>query len=124
MEIQVRIARHTARLPETVRFYRDGLGLTEVGGFRDHEGYDGVFLDLPGTRAHLEFTTGGGHGAPTPHPESLLVLYLGSREAVDGALARLAVDPVDPANSYWARNGVTVEDPDGFRVVLVPERYS
>jgi catechol 2,3-dioxygenase-like lactoylglutathione lyase family enzyme len=123
MQIQVRIARHTERLPELVRFYRDGLGLTEIGGFRDHEGYDGVFLALPGTGAHLEFTAGGGHSTPEPHPESLLVLYLGDREAVDTALARLGVDPVDPANPYWARNGVTVEDPDGFRVVLVPERW-
>jgi hypothetical protein len=28
-----------------------------------------------------------------------------------------------PANPYWAEHGVTVEDPDGFRVVLVPEAW-
>jgi hypothetical protein len=38
----VRVARHTERLDEIVAFYRDGLGLEEIGGFRDHDGYDGV----------------------------------------------------------------------------------
>ena len=54
--MQVRFARHTDRLDEVVRFYRDRLGLPEFGRFEDHAGYDGVFLDLPGTGAHLEFT--------------------------------------------------------------------
>ena len=121
--MQLRVARHTERLDEVVAFYRDGLGLTEVGGFRGHAGYDGVFLALPGTEAHLELTAGGGHGAPAPHPESLLVLYLGDDEAVRAVAARLGLDPVTPANPYWAEHGITVEDPDGFRVVLVPERW-
>jgi catechol 2,3-dioxygenase-like lactoylglutathione lyase family enzyme len=121
--MQLRVARHTDRLAAVVVFYRDGLGFTEVGGFRGHEGYDGVFLELPGSGAHLEFTTGGGHRAPEPHPETLLVLYLGDRDTVLAVAARLDVEPVAPANPYWAEHGVTVEDPDGFRVVLVPERW-
>jgi catechol 2,3-dioxygenase-like lactoylglutathione lyase family enzyme len=121
--MQLRVARHTDRLEEIVAFYRDGLGLPEVGGFRGHEGYDGVFLELPGSGAHLEFTTGGGHRAPEPHPETLLVLYLGDRDTVLAVAARLDVEPAAPANPYWAEHGVTVEDPDGFRVVLVPERW-
>ena len=70
--MQLRVARHTQRLDELVRFYRDGLGLAEIGGFRDHEGYDGVFLEVPGTGAHLELTAGGAHVAPhrTPSPSS------------------------------------------------------
>jgi catechol 2,3-dioxygenase-like lactoylglutathione lyase family enzyme len=120
--MQVRVARHTQRLDEVVAFYRDGIGLPQLGGFRGHEGYDGVFLDLPGTGAHLELTGGGEHGAPQPHPESLLVLYLGDERAVREVAARLGRDPVAPANPYWAEHGLTFEDPDGFRVVLVPER--
>ena len=103
--MQLRVARHTERLDEVVAFYRDGLGLTEIGGFRDHDGYDGVFLAVPGTGAHLELTAGGGHGAPAPHPESLLVLYLGDDQAVQTVAARLGVDPVAPANPYWAEHG-------------------
>ena len=121
--MQLRVARHTERLAEVVAFYRDGLGLVELGGFRGHAGYDGVFLEVPGTGAHLELTSGGAHAAPEPHPESLLVLYLGDRAAVDAAAARLGADPVAPANPYWAGHGLTFADPDGFRVVLVPERW-
>jgi catechol 2,3-dioxygenase-like lactoylglutathione lyase family enzyme len=120
--MQVRVARHTERLEEVLAFYRDGLGLPEIGRFHDHDGYDGVFLDIPGTGAHLELTAGGRHGAPTPHPESLLVLYVGDDVGVQAIAARIEVERVTPANPYWAAHGVTFEDPDGFRVVLVPER--
>ena len=123
MTVQLRVARHTKRLDELVAFYRDGLGLVEIGGFRDHVGYDGVFLEIPGTGAHLELTAGGAHDTPAPHPESLLVLYLGDEAAVRAVAERLGVDPVAPANPYWAEHGLTFEDPDGFRVVLVPERW-
>ncbi len=121
--MQLRVARHTERLDELVAFYRDGLGLREIGGFRDHAGYDGVFLEVPDASAHLELTTGGEHGAPVPHPESLLVLYLGDEPTVRAVAARLGGAPVTPANPYWAEHGVTFEDPDGFRVVLVPETW-
>jgi GNAT superfamily N-acetyltransferase/catechol 2,3-dioxygenase-like lactoylglutathione lyase family enzyme len=120
---QVRVARHTERLDEVVRFYRDGLGLVELGGFRNHDGYDGVFLAVPGTGAHLELTTGGSHRPPEPHPESLLVLYLGSEQALQTIAARLGSDPVAPANPYWAQHGTTFADPDGFHVVLVPDGW-
>jgi catechol 2,3-dioxygenase-like lactoylglutathione lyase family enzyme len=122
--MQVRFARHTEGLDELVRFYRDGLGLPEVGRFEGHDGYSGVFLDLPGTDAHLELTAGGRHRAPESHPESLLVLYVGDEEAVREIATRLDADPIPPANPYWAEHGLTFADPDGFRVVLVPERWA
>jgi catechol 2,3-dioxygenase-like lactoylglutathione lyase family enzyme len=121
--MDVRFARHTNRLEDVVRFYRDGLGLPELGRFADHDGYDGVFLGLTGAAAHLEFTSGGEHPPPEPHPETLVVLYLGSEEAVATALERAGAQPVEPANPYWKLNGVTIADPDGFRVVLVPRPF-
>jgi catechol 2,3-dioxygenase-like lactoylglutathione lyase family enzyme len=121
--VELRVARHTDRLDELVAFYRDGIGLEEIGGFRGHDAYDGVFLAVPGTNAHLELTSGGEHRGPDPHPETLLVLYLGDSQAVETVLQRLDTAPVEPANPYWTEHGVTVEDPDGFRVVLVPEAW-
>ena len=115
----VRVARHTDRLDAVVAFYRDGLGLPELGRFEDHAAYSGVFLDLPGTGTHLEFTSGGEHGAAPPHPEDLLVLYLGDWETVRATAARAGAAPVAPANPYWLEHGLTLEDPDGCRVVLV-----
>ena len=119
--MQLRVARHTNRLDELVRFYRDGLGLAEIGRFTGHDGYDGVFLDVPGPRAHLEFTCGGSSEPLRPSPETLLVLYLGSEEMVVQICERLGAKPVEPANPYWQQHGVTIVDPDGFRVVLVPD---
>jgi hypothetical protein len=83
-----------------------------------------VFLDIPGTGAHLELTSGGRHRTPQPHPESLLVFYMRDDEAVRAIAARLGADPVRPANPYWAEHGLTFEDPDGFRAVLVPEQWA
>jgi catechol 2,3-dioxygenase-like lactoylglutathione lyase family enzyme len=117
--MQVRKARQTARLDEVVAFYRDGLGLPEIARFADHDGYDGVMLDLPGTRAHLEFTATAHLPAPVPHPEDLLVLYVGSEAEVARLVARSGATPVISANPYWDQVGVTISDPDGFRVVLV-----
>jgi catechol 2,3-dioxygenase-like lactoylglutathione lyase family enzyme len=123
MTMQLRVARHTQQLEEIVSFYRDGIGLPEIGRFNDHEGYQGVFLALPGTEAHLEFTSGGRHRAPASHPESLLVLYLGDDESVRKVASRLDAASVTAANPYWAEHGTTFADPDGFRIVLVPDRW-
>jgi len=122
--IELRVARHTDRLDDVVAFYRDGIGLREVGRFHDHDGYDGIFLEIPGTGAHLELTRGGVHGPPVPHPESLLVFYVGDTRALRAIAGRLGTTPLPPANPYWASHGLTFADPDGFRVVLVPERWS
>jgi catechol 2,3-dioxygenase-like lactoylglutathione lyase family enzyme len=121
--MQVRIARQTGQLDEVVAFYRDGLGLPEIGRFTDHDGYHGVMLDLPGTRTHLEFTATDHLTPPAPHVEDLLVLYLGSRQEVDRLLARCGATPVPSANPYWDRVGATIADPDGFRVVLVARAW-
>jgi catechol 2,3-dioxygenase-like lactoylglutathione lyase family enzyme len=117
--IQVRKARQTSRLDQVTSFYRDGLGLPEIDRFVDHDGYSGVMLDLPGTCTHLEFTSTDHVVPPTPHVEDLLVLYLGTMEEVDRLVARTGASPVPSANPYWDRVGVTITDPDGFRIVLV-----
>jgi catechol-2,3-dioxygenase len=114
----LRIARHTDQLERVASFYRDRVGLSEIGRFAGHDGYDGVFLEVPGTGAHLEFTAGGDHPAPRPHPESLLVLYFETRAELDEVADRIAQSPVHPANPYWQTNARAYEDPDGFQVLL------
>ncbi|HEY9284565.1 MAG TPA: VOC family protein [Pyrinomonadaceae bacterium] len=120
---QVRVARPTDRLEAVVRFYRDGLGLRVLGSFEGHAGYDGVMLGLPGAGYHLEFTRrAGGSPCPAPTKDNLLVLYLADRAAVLRRVERLRAmgsEPVEPENPYWAAQGFTFEDPDGWRVVLM-----
>jgi len=120
--LSVRVARPTDRLDEVVRFYRDGLGLAELGRFEGHSGYDGVLLGLPGSAYHLEFTSHiDGSPCPAPSADNLLVLYLDAREAAVAVAARLAAmghPEVEPDNPYWDGRSITVADPDGWRVVL------
>jgi catechol 2,3-dioxygenase-like lactoylglutathione lyase family enzyme len=122
--MQLRVARHTDDLERLAEFYRDRVGLPEIGRFAGHRGYDGVFLEFPGTGAHLELTTGGGHGATPPDPESLLVLYLDDEAAVAAVAARIGAEPVTPANPYWQANATTFADPDGHQLVLVAGAFS
>lgn len=122
----VRFARPSDQLGKVVRFPCKGLGLPELDRFAGHAGYRGVLLGLPGTQYHLEFTQHD-HGSPGPAPsrDNLLVLYfddLTQMEQVATWLAALGHLPVEAENPYWAENGtVTVEDPDHWRVVLMPQ---
>jgi catechol 2,3-dioxygenase-like lactoylglutathione lyase family enzyme len=116
--VRLRVARHTDRLEEVVAFYRDRVGLRETGRFTGHNGYDGVFLEIPGADAELELTSGGGQVAPTPHPESLLVLFLLDEAQRVALAARIGAEPVVPENPYWRRHGLAFADPDGCQVIL------
>lgn len=119
---QVRIARPTDRLEQVVRFYRDGLGLPVLGHFEEHDGYDGVMLGLPGAPYHLEFTRhAAGSPGRAPTRDNLLVLYIPSREErarMTNRLLSMGYPEVEPENPYWREKSVTIEDPDGWRVVL------
>jgi GNAT superfamily N-acetyltransferase len=124
---QVRVARPTDRLDDVTRFYRDALGLPELFRFDGHAGYDGVMFGLPGTGYHLEFTTHiDGSPGPAPTRDNLLVLYFDdqvAQQATAARMARFGFGAVEPENPYWADNGgITIEDPDGWRVVLMPTR--
>ena len=117
-----RIARATANLDAMAAFYVAALGLGILYRFADHDGFDGLIIGKAGAPLHLEFTTGP-HGAPTrkPDPDDLIIFYLGSQAAVERIATRLkehGFQPVAAINPYWDRQGVTFEDPDGFRVVL------
>jgi catechol 2,3-dioxygenase-like lactoylglutathione lyase family enzyme len=118
----LRVARPTDNLQEVVRFYTVGLGLSRLGSFADHEGFDGVMLGVPGAAYHLEFTLHRGHTAgPAPTRDNLLVFYLPDAEEWRQAVGRMVeagYEPVPSFNPYWDRAGHTFQDPDGYRVVL------
>lgn len=118
----LRVARPTDLLNEVVRFYTDGLGLTVLGSFEDHDGFDGVMVGVPGASYHLEFTTKQGHPAGrAPTEDNLLVFYLPDTDEWTAANARMTAagyEPVPSFNPYWDRLGRTYQDPDGYRIVL------
>lgn len=120
---QLRFARPTDKLREVIRFYCEGLGLRPLGSFENHAGYSGIMLGLPGSSVHLEFTEHEeGSPCPAPTKDNLLVLYIPDRSALERIVSRMAsmgYASVPPENPYWEQKGVTIEDPDGWRVVLM-----
>lgn len=127
-EVQIlRVARPTDDLDALVRFYRDGLGLEILDRFQDHDGFDGLMFGRPGAPYHFEFTHARGHPAGrAPTQDHLVVFYLPDETAWRAAVARMRAagfEPVASFNPYWDRQGVTFEDPDGYRVVLQNVRW-
>lgn len=120
--VQFRIARPTNNLKAVVTFYKEALGLKELGSFSGHDGYDGVMLGLPGEQYHLEFTQHNSQTAlPEPTRENLLVFYFDSPEKYHQAVQRMTdsgITPVAPENPYWNGKSETYEDPDKWRVIL------
>jgi len=118
----LRIARPSDHLEEIVAMYCAGLGLEELGSFRDHDGFDGVMLGIPGADHHFEFTRQRGREASrAPTAENLLVFYLPDPPEWEAACARMTAagfQQVSSHNPYWDRRGRTFEDLDGYRVVL------
>ncbi len=120
---EVRVARPTDQLDEIIKFYRDALGLEIIGSFEKHEGYTGVMFGLPGRDYHLEFTQyEDGSPCPAPTKDNLMIFYIPSKEELEDRKAKiesLGYSSVKPENPYWKDKGVTFEDPDGWRVVLM-----
>jgi len=118
----LRVARPSDNLDALMRFYGQGLGLTLLSRFEDHEGFDGIMFGREGAAYHFEFTRARGHVAGrAPTAENLLVFYLPDANEWKAAVHRMrnaGFDPVPAFNPYWNREGVTFEDPDGYRVVL------
>ncbi len=122
MKSHLRIARATNHLEAIVSMYCAGLQWTRLGGFVDHQGFDGAMVGHPGEAFHLEFTHQSGHtvaGAPTK--ENMLVFYVPDERQWSEASERLAAAGfrlVPSHNPYWDHRGISYEDLDGYRVVL------
>ena len=119
----LRIARPSRDLRASERFWVDGLGLDVL--FRADSSAEGghapLMVGWPGAAWHLELVSDpDGETPAAPTEEDLLVLYLDG-EADAGVISRL-VDAggiqVASRNPYWDHGGVTIVDPDGYRLVL------
>ncbi|MFG3705609.1 VOC family protein [Micromonospora sp. NPDC047670] len=128
LDPHVRIARPSRDLAAAERFWVGGLGLdvlwrSTADGSGEH---DLLMVGLPGAGWHLELVGGERLAAdPAPTADDLLVLYL------DGPVADELVQELERAGGtrvsagpYWDRWGVTVADPDGYRLVLSTRGWS
>lgn len=118
----LRVARPTDNLPEVTKFYRDGLGLEDLGSFSNDNGFDGMILGHKNSPYHLEFTHKHGHKAgKAPSEDNLLVFYIADEAEWKGAVERMqkhGYKPVKSFNPWWDKAGKTFEDVDGYRVVF------
>lgn len=127
----IRIARPSRDLAAAERFWVEGLGL-DVLFRRAAEGDPAqgwlLMVGWPGAAWHLELVHEPGDApvAPRPTEEDLLVIYLGEEvpEALVQRLEQHGGRRVPAHNPYWDTWGVTIEDPDGYRLVLSTRGWS
>ena len=120
--MKLRVARHTINLQPLIKFYTEILGLKVMGDFKDHSNYDGVFIGGKNVDWHLEFTTSNEAPRHQADDDDLLVFYTSTIEEYTAIKEKIAVhhiEPIKAKNPYWNENGITIIDPDGFRVVIV-----
>ncbi|MEU5098021.1 VOC family protein [Streptomyces sp. NPDC020996] len=126
----LRIARPSRDLAAAERFWAAGLGLSVVwrteGGLESGE-HELLMLGWPDAGRHLELVRDPARPVqPRPTEEDLLVIYVDG-PVPDHLVARLEAHGgrrVLSPNPYWNRWGVTVEDPDGYRLVLCERGWS
>jgi catechol 2,3-dioxygenase-like lactoylglutathione lyase family enzyme len=125
----IRIARPSLDLAAAARFYVGGLGLRvlyQADGDPARGTYDLLMMGPDGGQWHLELTGDPRQPVvPAPTPEDLLVIYLTapvSPELTARAVAHGGT-VVPSVNPYWDEGGVTIRDPDGYRVVLTQRSW-
>jgi catechol 2,3-dioxygenase-like lactoylglutathione lyase family enzyme len=117
----IRFARRTSNFAETVRFYRELVGLPLYETFEGSYGSNGAIFGLPSWNLTLEIVESADPVTVDPHEQ--LCLYLPDEQAQRAAIARLEAAGIAPVEQhpYWAATGaVTYRDPDGREVVFAP----
>jgi catechol 2,3-dioxygenase-like lactoylglutathione lyase family enzyme len=119
----VRIARPARDLSAAERFWVRGLGLDVLLRLDDtaEGGHALLVVGWRGAGWHLELVGDpAGETPPQPTDEDLLVLYLDGlvHEALITRLVDAGGKRVRARNPYWDERGVTIADPDGYRLVL------
>ena len=121
------IARHSQYLQPMIDFYTSIIGLDVIGEFTNHAGYDGIFLGRRNLNWHLEFTTTREVVDHLFDEDDLLVFYPESKTDYNEIILRIEKNNIIKTvakNPYWQENGITIEDPDGHRIVISHLKFS
>ncbi|MDR7371588.1 VOC family protein [Flavobacterium aquidurense] len=119
----LRVARHTNDLERIENFYVDILGFERLGGFQNHNNYDGVFIGKSGLDWHFEFTQSHSEAKHTFDEEDVIVLYpktISDYNELENKLIRNNISIIPAINPFWNQNGKMIQDPDGYRIVISP----
>jgi len=119
----LRVARHTNDLERIEKFYVDILGFERLGGFQNHNNYDGVFIGKSGLDWHFEFTQSDSKAKYIFDEEDVIVLYpktISDYNELENKLVRSNISIITAINPFWNENGKMFQDPDGYRIVISP----
>jgi catechol 2,3-dioxygenase-like lactoylglutathione lyase family enzyme len=117
----IRFARRSSNFKETVRFYRELVGLPLYETFEASYGSNGAIFGLPSWNLTLEIVEAVDEVAVDSHEQ--LCLYFPDEQSQQAAIARLQQAGLEQVeqHSYWEATGaVTYRDPDGREVVFAP----
>ena len=117
----IRFARRSSNFNETVRFYRELVGLPVYETFSQSYESNGAIFGLPSWNLTMEIVEAVETVAVDHHEQ--LCLYFPDRHAQQEAIARLQAAGAEPVKQhpYWeAMGAVTYRDPDGREVVFAP----
>ena len=119
--MKLRVARHTNDLENIKSFYVNILGLEILGGFENHNNYDGIFMGKPSENWHLEFTKSKEKINISCNEEDYLVFYPENQLEHDQILKNIEANNIKfitSKNPYWNENGKIILDPDGFGIII------
>ena len=119
----LRVARHTNDLKKVENFYVNILGFERLGGFQNHNNYDGVFIGKPDSDWHFEFTQSKTEADHKFDDDDIIVLYPDTITKYNKLLESLLendIKKIIAINPYWNENGQMFLDPDGYRIVISP----
>ena len=117
-----RYARHTTDLQKIEKFYTEIVGLEKLGGFENHNNYNGLFLGHKNSNWHLEFTTSTDKPNNKFNEDDILIFYLNSEIELAKIKNKIRLRNINlevPKNPYWVENGIMISDPDSFKVIFL-----
>lgn len=121
---EFRFAFHAVDFAASVGFYRDALGMTEVGGWDRPDG-KGALLSAGGNAVVEIYGAAEGGTYDGPPPQNLnLAMRQDDEASVDALQARLtdAGYEVDNAEAKpWGHYSMVVSDPDGIAIHIYCE---
>ncbi|MFD1605101.1 VOC family protein [Flavobacterium artemisiae] len=121
--MHLRVARHTNNLKEIENFYVNILGFELLGGFENHNNYDGVFIGQADLDWHFEFTQSETKAVHVFDEDDLIVLYPDTVRKYNVLYSKIednGIKFIEAVNPYWNENGKMFLDPDGYRIVISP----
>lgn len=125
--MKFRFARHTSKIESLVYFYTKVLDFEILSKFKNHDGYDGVFLGKASEDWHLEFTQNDELPISKFDEDDILVFYPETKSEYNKILENIKtfeVSLLKPKNPYWQKNGICFEDCDHYKIVVSDEKIS